>query len=1022
MHSEPATESPGIFIIEDEALVAREIRARLTLMGYRVVGVAYSYDQALRKIRDVKPDLLLVDIRLKYEQEGIDVAREIVAERDIPVIFLTAYSDEETVAKAKLVAPYGYIIKPVENRELQITIEIALYKHRIERELHETRQLLATALQCIGNGLVFVGVDGIVSNINKDAEEIFGWSKQEAVGVPWSQFLQLDEVPSLGFIKNLIEQALQTDAVTRLSPFLVFKRDGTQLLLDGIVGPIKSGERKSGGVLILRELAEIHDPVESLPLPTELMVGPDSKGILLSQSSFVLLLIRPDNISEVIEELPTDAEHRVILEITAQLNRSLRSTDMASLFAGAIFSASLPYTSLEEGNRIAEIILHNLSSRSFLDGKVYLRFSIGLSHSDPDSQQDSPLELFRRANWALNVAKESGGGRVIHWNPSVEIGVVGNLDRQSEMFSPNVGRDYRNMLLLWNTMTVISKALPLDELIDKVVTNLHKSFDLSKVALFGWEGDDLRLYSGCTTTLDRVTALSGIDLPDEHRALLRGMFVGTRQQETEVLELPDGTAYFVPLSRNGILGVFYLYSEQTVQLRQKDLLFIGALVDYFAMPFESALSALQVSEPETAGLAGENELIYQSEQMVALMEHVKLVAPTDATVLITGESGTGKELVARSLHELSPRRDNPFIIVDCGAIVESLIESELFGHTKGAFTGADKNAPGRLKEAHGGTVLLDEIGDLPLDIQVKLLRFVEERQLVPVGSTQYETVDTRLIAATHQNLEIAVRAGRFREDLYYRLNVFTLHSPPLRERKDDILLLAHRFLNRYSQQYGKRITGFTADAELALTEYSWPGNIRELINILIRGVILCQDNQLSTIHLGIFPPEGDATLNLPDRARIGIDRGRPLQPEVLEKTLSQEFERFVCRCQELHLTWPLGTWLEEDLILASLSANNQVVLRTAAALSLPESTLRRKINKIKEIYQQQLPERPPDWSPIQALLTQLITVARFRNVPVMDFAHQLLLKQISLHTRNHREAARLAGVSVPTYRRSIEDI
>lgn len=1021
MQSAPPTNSPGIFIVEDEALVAREIRARLTLMGYSVVGVAHSYDQALSRIKDVKPDLLLVDIRLKSGQEGIDVARDVIAERDIPIIFLTAYSDEETVAKAKLVSPYGYIIKPVENRELQITIEIALYKHRMERELNETRQLLATALQCIGNALVFIGADGAITNLNADAEKIFGWSKEESIGQPWGQFLKLEPVSSPSPTKTLIEQALQTEAVTRLSPFLVFKSDGTQLLLDGIVGPIKSGEVTSGGVLILRELAEIHDPVESLPLPTELMVSPDSKGILQSQSSFVLLLIRPDNIGEVLAELPEDAEERVIHEITAQLNRSLRSTDLASLFAGAIFSASLPYTSLEEGSKIAEIILRNLNSRPFLDGDVYLHFSVGLAYSDPDDHQDSPLELFRRANWALNVAKESGGGRVVHWNPSVEIGVVGNLDRQSEMFSPNAGRDYRNMLLLWNTMTIISKALPLDELIDKLVTNLHKSFDLSKVALFGWESEGLKLYSGCTSTLERVNEVHAMELPDEHLAVLRTLLAETRRQEVEVMKQVDGTAYCVPLGRNGILGVFYLSSEQPAQLRHKDLLFIGTLVDYFAIPFESALTALQVAEAKPAEPTDEHQLIYQSVQMAELMEHVKLVAPTDATVLISGESGTGKELVARSLHQQSPRRGKPFIIVDCGAIVESLIESELFGHTKGAFTGADKVAPGRLKEAHGGTVLLDEIGDLPLEIQVKMLRFVEDRQLVAVGGTQYETVDTRVIAATHQDLELAVRTGRFREDLFYRLNVFTLHSPPLRERKDDILLLAQHFLSRYSQQYGKRITGFTDDAQLALMAHPWPGNIRELLNLLIRAVILCQDNQISTIHLGIFPPEGAAPSSLPDRSRIGIERGRPLQPELLEKTLSQEFERCVHRCQDLHMWWPLGTWLEEDLILVSLAANNQVVLRTATGLSLPESTLRRKISKIRETYREE-PERPPDWEPVQALLSQLIVVARSRDVPVIDFAHQLLLKQISQHTRNHREAARLAGVSVPTYRKSIEEI
>ncbi|MDZ7684622.1 MAG: sigma-54 dependent transcriptional regulator [Gammaproteobacteria bacterium] len=219
-------------------------------------------------------------------------------------------------------------------------------------------------------------------------------------------------------------------------------------------------------------------------------------------------------------------------------------------------------------------------------------------------------------------------------------------------------------------------------------------------------------------------------------------------------------------------------------------------------------------------------MLYQSPRMQSIMESVQLVAPTDATVLVVGESGTGKESIARAIHEASPRADQPFIIVDCGAVVGSLIESELFGHVKGAFTGAERDFSGRLKEADGGTVLLDEVGELPLDVQVKLLRFVQEQEIAPVGSKRSQKVDTRIIAATNRDLAAMAESGEFREDLYYRLNVFAITTPPLREREGDLLMLANHFLEDFSQQYGKDIRGFTREAEATLMEQQWPGNIR----------------------------------------------------------------------------------------------------------------------------------------------------------------------------------------------------
>jgi transcriptional regulator with GAF, ATPase, and Fis domain len=221
-----------------------------------------------------------------------------------------------------------------------------------------------------------------------------------------------------------------------------------------------------------------------------------------------------------------------------------------------------------------------------------------------------------------------------------------------------------------------------------------------------------------------------------------------------------------------------------------------------------------------------------------LLRKIEQVAPTEATVLIHGETGTGKELIARAVHDRSRRKGRPLVKVNCGSIPSGLVESELFGHEKGAFTGATQRRIGRFELANGGTIFLDEVTELPIDTQVKLLRVLQEGEFERVGSSQTLKVDVRVIAATNRDLQEVVRSGMFRADLYYRLNVFPLEVPPLRERKDDIPLLVNFFLGRFGKKLGKEIHGVPQKAMASLTSYSWPGNIRELQNVVERAVVL----------------------------------------------------------------------------------------------------------------------------------------------------------------------------------------
>jgi two-component system response regulator HydG len=246
-------------------------------------------------------------------------------------------------------------------------------------------------------------------------------------------------------------------------------------------------------------------------------------------------------------------------------------------------------------------------------------------------------------------------------------------------------------------------------------------------------------------------------------------------------------------------------------------------------------------------------IIAQSPVMVKLLDTVSQVAPSEATVLITGESGTGKELIAAAIHFNSPRRDGPFVQLNCAAIAETLLESELFGHEKGAFTGADRRREGRFCQADGGSLFLDEVSEMPLSMQVKLLRVLQEREFTRVGGDALLRVDVRLIAATNKHLPDLIAAGRFREDLYYRLNVVGLAVAPLRERREDIPLLAQHFLQAFAERNRKPLKGFTPQAMSRITRYSWPGNVRELMNAVERAVVLARADYLIEEDFPLLP-------------------------------------------------------------------------------------------------------------------------------------------------------------------------
>lgn len=281
-------------------------------------------------------------------------------------------------------------------------------------------------------------------------------------------------------------------------------------------------------------------------------------------------------------------------------------------------------------------------------------------------------------------------------------------------------------------------------------------------------------------------------------------------------------------------------------------------------------------------------VIGSSPKMKSLFEMIKLVAPSEATVLLRGESGTGKELIARLIHQNSSRKKGPFVAVNCAAIPETLLESELFGHEKGAYTGADRQRMGKFGLADGGTLLLDEIGEMPVQMQTKLLRVLQEQAFEPLGSAKAVRTDIRIISATHRDLEEEIQAGRFREDLFYRLNVVPMDLPPLRDRPGDVLLLANHFLQIYSRKNQKLVKAMTPEVVDALTRYDWPGNVRELENVMERSIILTRFTHLGLEDLPDFisnqpyqKKEGGTPQILPNRTLKDVEE------EMIRLTLAQ---------------------------------------------------------------------------------------------------------------------------------------
>ncbi|GAB3584574.1 sigma 54-interacting transcriptional regulator [Hymenobacter daeguensis] len=749
----------SILIVEDEFLIANNLQRILTKAGYQVRGLAKSVAEARRLLAQAVPDIVLLDIFLKGEETGIDLAHWL-NEQHIPFVFLSANLSDSVLEAAKVTHPFGFLNKPFRTKDVLTTLEIARYRHA-----HSTEAKLRQQQQ------IQVAVNNAIITLH-DRDQL-----------------------SLAI-------AAQID---RLVPFSFLN------LRIGLP------EEQSFYWVMLRKTAL--GTFERIHLPV--LLGPEASDELLEK----LTQETPDRLGEQPGIFTGPAFEALCAQyLTA---RAIRDTfGVQSLLVLPVVLKRRSFTNLQlartgpEGFAPADFEAINL---------VISQIALALDNLLACEEID---ERRRQKTAELAVAGAFQNGKTMSEIAAVVAAAINERMPGIDLLSIyQVGQQ---------------PGTPFDTTVQKqngVFTPLRPDELILPAAIspLGWQQRVADMEAWLLQPTLKVGRHSQDAAGREHSpvAQLYGELLGLQSY----MHVPV-------MSKGEPVAALVVASKAAYAFTVKDLQNLQALSGELALALENLLAFERIKllseqlEQEKTYLSEEiktshnfEEIVGTSPALLAVFEAIEQVAPTDYTVLVTGETGTGKELVARAVHNRSRRQGRAMVKVNCAALPPQLIESELFGHERGSYTGATDKRIGKFELAHGGTIFLDEIGELPLEVQAKLLRVLQEREIERIGGQGPIAVDVRIIAATNRNLQAEVAAGRFRADLYYRLNVFPILVPPLRERPEDILPLTAFFLQKISKSLGKPLTGLAPAMRQQLLHYAWPGNIRELEHVIERAAI-----------------------------------------------------------------------------------------------------------------------------------------------------------------------------------------
>ncbi len=739
-----------------------------------------------------------------------------------------------------------------------------------------------------------------------------------------------------------------------------------------------------------------------------------------------------------------DRVSRLAYNTAQALTRALRKDDELFAYRESQFAVAAQFRGEDACRRVAGKLMEAFEEAAF-DASI----SIGYVFNDGTQTEvgNDVHALCMCAEQALNHATLLGGSQIISFTGTFD-GDEYILTHPLGALMTDPGREQRNTRILWQTVALMNAADDTDDLCSAFTALLNEGVDATGVWLLTLEEGSLRPLGTNHAPLSEVLRT------DQQRWIRQAMANGRTLVDHDIA----GRRHWLAAPVKGVTtahGVLVLASSAPFDAA--DQVFFKSLADQLA----GALERTELLKHRAIERDAENEAlrarlsimprapveqIVESPAMREVQGWVDQVAPTDVSVLIVGESGAGKEVMAHGIHRASPRAEQPFVVVDCSAITHSLIDSELFGRVKGAFTGADAASPGRIAQAQGGTLFLDEIGELPLDVQSKLLRFVQEKEVVAVGGTQTEVIDTRIICATNRDLLAEVEAGRFRADLYYRLQVVQVTVPPLRQRREDLPDLVRRMLRRFAEEFSKPIDDLSPEAWELVSNYPWPGNVRELQNTLLRACLssassVIQADNLAfsgagtaTTHPAAAPPPVAAPAHplrstQQDTAATTAFEPGPSDPYPRSGSTWEQLTHFL-RAQLDALNEerlggaPIGRWFNDALVLTALACSGEVTRSAARILDLPETTLRRQVAKARTNAANPLYVTSRTWQQDLGYFQELLRDLFEAHTDEDDGLHQrleaLLLDEVAAHAgEDGKLGAALMGITPPTYARRL---
>jgi diguanylate cyclase (GGDEF)-like protein len=652
----------------------------------------------------------------------------------------------------------------------------------------------------------------------------------------------------------------------------------------------------AGEVLVNARLyhAGTHDPLTDLYRRAELEqhLAVEQTIARHTNSPVALLMVDIDGLGRVNHAHGRARGDRVVGRVARIVRSQVREEDACFRWGGEEFAVVLPGTDAEGALAAGEKIRRAVAEFSGFGLDLKVTVSVGAAVFP--FHAEGPAELLRKADQTLFIAKQEGGDRAQLWHKRIPKHAL-RSDKLVGIITGNQAKDYRNVMMLLDTIVVVSSILErkqvLGALVDMMiqlataqrgVLYLERDGELVAEVALDAAGNTLQQVDPCPAVLDRV----------RHQKMPVAYLGHVGDEEPELVEACRAhgleQAIGLPLKVRGqAIGAMYFDSRTPArEFEEGDLIFMQALARELGNAIESArlyqenveqkkaleeltsrlAQKVQAQASELADLERNlsqlqlrfnyDKIIGKSEPMQKVFRMLDRITDTDVQVLIHGETGTGKELVAKALHHNGPRKDKPFVSVNCSALTETLLESELFGHVRGSFTGADRDRQGIFEQAHGGSVFLDEVQDMSPGMQRELLRVLQEGEVRRVGGKDIIKVDVRVISATNKNLGDLVKSGEFRQDLYYRLNVVAIELPPLRERKEDIPLIVQRLLEETRTVDGRTVK-LEKEAMRAILRYDWPGNVRQLQNFIEKTVLLIEGDTIKPEHVKVDPSEGD---------------------------------------------------------------------------------------------------------------------------------------------------------------------